>query len=83
MLSTISAVTRTGDFLPGITAAVMTTSLSGDHVTQQLALPAVETFRPAPARSRARPAASLASMGSSTKRPPRLWTCSLAAGRRS
>ena len=42
MAATISAVTSIGDFLPGIAAVVMTTSVVGDGLQHHLALAAVE-----------------------------------------
>ena len=54
-----------------------------DDSAQQFALPAVESFVLRLARIRAHPAHPCASIGSSTKRPPRLCTCSFAAGRMS
>ena len=44
ILATISAVTRTGDFLPGMAAVVITASLLGDDFGHQFALLAVELF---------------------------------------
>ena len=54
-----------------------------DHLAQQLALPPVEVSRPARVAYPRASCASLASICNSTKRPPRLCTCSFTAGRKS